>query len=346
MSEEAKEKRPGFWRRLVSAPWRWSLPARAAWTFFFFLVALVVVTWIMFFANENNLAWWHVMWWRRMTLVVRAYHRAASGPLLRPEALAGSSSGEVSGNRLRLVGWTGGLAQERHRSERDADLLDPGQRRGAIGAKPFESRQVAPASGQRARRPRSAALVCESRRRLPVLHRSLLAKPGCAAERKEDRPAADRSWRLDSAGGRAGAAAPAQPAPVQPPPARRPRRLAPAPGAPPHPTIRCGARFRWISSCNKSKNQSRRRRRPRAVRRHRYAAPSNCRRRARRLTPRPARRSAHRRATDWTISIHLPCRNNRPWCLPARPHIGNCSWPMSANCCGDNVNPFARSTAC
>ena len=69
MSEDGQEKRPGFWRRLASAPWRWSLPARAAWSFFFFLVILVLFSWTMFFASENNLAWWHVMWWRRMALV-------------------------------------------------------------------------------------------------------------------------------------------------------------------------------------------------------------------------------------------------------------------------------------
>lgn len=71
MADQTSEpSKPGFFKRLISWPFRLSLPARAAWVSFFFLLALVITAWILFFSDAMTLPWRQGMTWGRMALIL------------------------------------------------------------------------------------------------------------------------------------------------------------------------------------------------------------------------------------------------------------------------------------
>ena len=54
MADEGKEKKPGLFRRIISAPRRLSTAALISWLTALVLIAILIFVWIAFFTGEDN----------------------------------------------------------------------------------------------------------------------------------------------------------------------------------------------------------------------------------------------------------------------------------------------------
>lgn len=68
--ESPPKKKQGFFKRLITAPSRWSLAMWAAMVLGLFLFVLVVTMWFLFFLDPNHVPWRHSMTWWRITIVL------------------------------------------------------------------------------------------------------------------------------------------------------------------------------------------------------------------------------------------------------------------------------------
>lgn len=64
MADEAKEKKPGRFKRIITAPWRLSTAAFISWLTALILVTILISVWIAFFTGKNNVH--DALGWMRM----------------------------------------------------------------------------------------------------------------------------------------------------------------------------------------------------------------------------------------------------------------------------------------